>query len=317
MGRPSREPGERTVFLDDNLERLWGRVHTKQGRLLREPFRCDRNQCSGTSNVFKLIHLLYQEARDSQGACTEHLCYECWLITATPRQNTFWNQKKGTCKWKYTCLEDDGQWDEDAWGSSLGAYAEAVSNLEAQKVEMPEECEDKKPLDQSCDPDALRAAQNVMVEDNPQDMKGLKGMTSCLEVLLEVKAIFGDCSRHRLEKARLQRWTSVSYARQVGGQAGRKGAFTMAHMCTLCQLMPKDDLMWYLAKDKGHKGIGRKMTGKSIHGAFCGDKGKAKDMSCVVTELIYGVHGGGVAFEALREIAGCRHHGQQCARAGK
>ena len=108
-------------------------------------------------------------------------------------------------------------------------------------------------------------------------------MTSCSEVLLEIKPIFGDCSRHRLEKARLERWTSVSYARQVWGQACRKGAFTMTHMCTLCHLMPKDDFMWYLAKDTGHKGIGRKTTGTSIHGAFCGGKSKAQEMSCVVT----------------------------------
>ena len=46
-------------------------------------------------------------------------------------------------------------------------------------------------------------------------MKGLKGMTSCLDVLLDIKPIVGDCSRHRLEKAWLERWTSVSYARQV------------------------------------------------------------------------------------------------------
>ena len=114
-------------------------------------------------------------------------------------------------------------------------------------------------------------------------MKGLKGMTSCLEVLLEIKPIFGDCSRHRLDKARLERWTSVSYARQVWGQACRKEVFTMTHMCTLCHLMPKDDFMWYLAKDTGHKGIGRKTTGTSIHGAFCGGKSKTQEMSCVVT----------------------------------
>ena len=81
MGRPSRHPTERTGFLDDNRERLWERVHAKQRRFLGEPFRGDRILCKCTSKVFELIHVLYQEVRDSQGACTEHLCNECWLST--------------------------------------------------------------------------------------------------------------------------------------------------------------------------------------------------------------------------------------------
>ena len=49
------------------------------GAFLKEPFCSERNLCKGISNLFKLIHLLYQEVRDSQGAYTEHLCYGCWL----------------------------------------------------------------------------------------------------------------------------------------------------------------------------------------------------------------------------------------------
>ena len=78
---------------------------------------------------------------------------------------------KDTSKWKDICLEDDGQWNEDAWEFFFGAYAEAVSNLKTQRVKKPEECEDNKPWDESCDPDAL--------EYDHQVMKGLEGMTSC------------------------------------------------------------------------------------------------------------------------------------------
>ena len=62
--------------------------------------------------------------------------------------------EKGTSKWKYTCLEDDDQWNEDVWEFLLEAYVEAVSNMEAQRVKKSKECETKKTLDQSYDPDA-------------------------------------------------------------------------------------------------------------------------------------------------------------------
>ena len=110
-------------------------------------------------------------------------------------------------------------------------------------------------------------------------MKGLEDMTSHLEVLLETSPKLGDCSRHSLEKARLERWVSVSHARQVCGDAGRKGGFTLKKKKkTLCQLRTKDDFMWYQAKDKKHKSIRRKTTGTSIHDAFSGDKSKTKDI---------------------------------------
>ena len=47
--------------------------------------------------------------------------------------------------------------------------------------------------------------------------------------------------------------------------------------------MPKDDFMWYLTKDKGHNGIGRKTTARYIHDAFCDNKSEAQEMSYVVT----------------------------------
>ena len=69
---------------------------------------------------------------------------------------------------------------------------------------------------------------------------------------------------------------------RVWSDAGRKGGFTIANMKTLCQLLTKNDFMWYERKDKKHKGIRRKTTGTSIHGSFRRDKSKAKDMPCAV-----------------------------------
>ena len=59
--------------------------------------------------------MLYQEARDSQGACTKHLCYGCWLSTdGDPSPEYFLEAQKSTSKWKYTCVEDDVWCNEDA-----------------------------------------------------------------------------------------------------------------------------------------------------------------------------------------------------------
>ena len=57
----------------------------------------------------------------------------------------------------------------------------------------------------------------------------------------------------------------------------------MAHMCTACNFMPMDGLVWFLERDSSHRGTGRKSSGSSIQCAFCGGQSKAKDMSCVVS----------------------------------
>ena len=60
-----------------------------------------------------------------------------------------------------------------------------------------------------------------------------------LEAMTEIKPKFTKCLRDGQREARLERSTIVFYAGQVWVQAGKKGAFTVAHMCTadrfLCQ----------------------------------------------------------------------------------
>ena len=144
---PSRQPTERTGFLDDNRERLWERVHAKQRRFLLEHFRCDRNLCKGT----------HKEHTPSTFAMN---------VDSSPEY--FLKAEKDTSKWKYMCLEDDVWCNEDAWEFLLEAYAEAVSNMEAQWVKKSKECEEKKPWNWNFDHDALRRAYNASVEDNQE-----------------------------------------------------------------------------------------------------------------------------------------------------
>ena len=61
------------------------------------------------------------------------------------------------------------------------------------------------------------------------------------------------------------------------------GACTVAHMCTACHLMPKDDIVWFLARNDSGRSTVRKSYGTSIHCAVCGSQSKVKDMSYEVS----------------------------------
>ena len=110
-----------------------------------------------------------------------------------------------------------------------------------------------------------------------------------LDVLMEIKPKFSDCSKTANKKRGLNgglEWVALGRFRNK--QAGRKGAFTMAHMCTACHLFPKDDSVWFLTKNNSHWVIGLKSLGARTHCASCGSHSKAKDMSCLVS-MQYGV----------------------------
>ena len=55
----------------------------------------------------------------------------------------------------------------------------------------------------------------------------------------------------KTEDARLDRRTSVGYAKQVLGRSGTKGAITILCRCKKCGLLPKDDVMWCLNEEEG------------------------------------------------------------------
>ena len=107
--------------------------------------------------------------------------------------------------------------------------------------------------------------------------------TWSLAALIEAKPKFTECLGDSQEEARVERWTSVDYARKVWVQAGEKGAFTKAHRCTACPVVPKDDVVCFLARNISHRSTGRKSLGIKIHCAFCGSQSKAKERSCVVS----------------------------------
>ena len=133
----------------------------------------------------------------------------------------------------------------------------------------------RKQSNRDCDTDALRIAYCGLADEHASAWS--------LEDFMDIKPKFTECPRYCLEEARIERWTNVGYAREVRGQAGKKGPFTMSYMCTACQLMPKDDFVWFLARNNGHGGTGRKLSGTSIHCALCGKRSKVKDMTCVDT----------------------------------
>ena len=53
------------------------------------------------------------------------------------------------------------------------------------------------------------------------------------------------------DEARLDRWTSVGCAKQVLGRSRTKGAFKILYMYTICGMLPKDDIMWFLLRKVG------------------------------------------------------------------
>ena len=56
----------------------------------------------------------------------------------------------------------------------------------------------------------------------------------------------------------------------------------MAHMCTACHVVPRDNLVWFLARSSSPR-FTRKSSGTNIHCAFCDSQSKAKDKFCVVS----------------------------------
>ena len=93
--------------------------------------------------------------------------------------------------------------------------------------------------------------------------------------------------------------------RQVFEQAGRIEAFTMANMCTVCHLMPKDDFVW------------RKSSGASIHCAFSGGQSKAKmhvlwlPRATVTAWTLSRLQCGVAPSRALQVFLGCSYLGEQ------
>ena len=90
----------------------------------------------------------------------------------------------------------------------------------------PEEDRAERPWNRNCDEEHILLWLMRMTALNP-----VEGMTAwSFEALMEIKPKFTECPRDSQEEARLERWTSVGYARHVWGKQARKGAFTMAHV---------------------------------------------------------------------------------------
>ena len=63
-----------------NIERIWRRVQSKQGQLLKEPLRCDGDLCAATGKIFKSQHFSHKDVKDENGSYTEYMCYDCWAF---------------------------------------------------------------------------------------------------------------------------------------------------------------------------------------------------------------------------------------------
>ena len=85
-----------------------------------------------------------------------------------------------------------------------------------------------------------------------KELSDLPGMTTwAYVVLMGHRNEITGYLLSKAEDARLDRWTSVGYAKQVLGRASTKGAITILSRCKKCGLMPKDDVMWCLNEEKG------------------------------------------------------------------
>ena len=55
---------------------------------------------------------------------------------------------------------------------------------------------------------------------------------------------------------RMDRWAALDHVKQVVGQVCRKDAFTQSCICAKCNLIRKDDFMWYIGSEITHKWLG-------------------------------------------------------------
>ena len=69
-----------------------------------------------------------------------------------------------------------------------------------------------------------------------------------MAILLDPMAEVSECLGSQVEESRLNRWTSVGYVKVLGHSA-RHGPFTIMHECLCSSLTPKDDFVWYLARN--------------------------------------------------------------------
>ena len=89
-----------------------------------------------------------------------------------------------------------------------------------------------------------------------------------------------ECLRGSLAQAMDQRELRQE---GVAAKLARKEPSPCSYTCTAWQLMPEDDFVWFLARNNSQRGTERKSPGTSTHCSFCGNRSKAKEMSCVVT----------------------------------
>ena len=58
---------------------------------------------------------------------------------------------------------------------------------------------------------------------------------------------------------------------KFGGKQARKELSTVALMCTVSHFVTKDDIVWFVARNKSES-TGRKSSDTSIHCTFCGSQ---------------------------------------------
>ena len=169
--------------------------------------------------------------------------------------------------------------DGNSCGRVIQAYRAADIALEGCWSYMPRKCR--------CLEDALSMAHEAMVHGRHASFEGLGMHDGVKHRCLDGNQTL--TSRTAQETARKKRRLNVGpvWVAQVWEQAGRKGAFTMAHMCTACHFLPTEDFVWFLARNNSYRGTVRKSSGANIHCAFSGCQSKAEDNFCVVSHAVW------------------------------
>ena len=144
----------------------------------------------------------------------------------------------------------------------MRTYVDALKWLKNHQTIANEGCRSKMLWKCDCLVEALRMAYEAMVNDDILALKALDCVGS--NILMEIKPQF-----HELFKR----------DSQEEGPRSQNRTFTVTHLCTACHNMPKDDIVWFLARNSSHRSTGRKSSRANIHCAFCGSQNKVKEKS--------------------------------------
>ena len=78
-------------------------------------------------------------------------------------------------------------------------------------------------------------------------------MTCAYTVFMGHRNEIAGYKLRKAEDARLDRWTSVGYVKNMLGRKGTTGAFAILHRCKKRGFMPTDDFVWFSMRKREYR----------------------------------------------------------------